>query len=200
MRLFGTDICMLTTPIFLVNTNWVFPCELFCPKRRLKHLFSDKGGNGFNKPNRLKRDSMRYPEHLPRNIGAAKTSTPRPTFRTPPLPRVAIPNYRKTIPKHVRVVWPKFKWARTPDSRSSADTTEALISQERRTKCATSFGSRPRISSTWVSIHLKNAGSRMTPYLTTSANPDLYMRSDRLSKTGYLKRQPWVDKKPPPGS
>jgi hypothetical protein len=78
-------------------------------------------------------------------------------------------------------VWPKFRMARRPLSRSSSPTTQALISQNVSRHAPAQPGRAPARRPGWPSSQARKVASAIGPYLMTSARPARNSRSGRLS-------------------
>src|SRR5690606_13103078 len=74
-------------------------------------------------------------------------------------------------------VCPKFRMARTPRSSGSACTTAALISTERRMRCARAVGSRASSAFVLARIQRRYSASAIAPCLSASARPARSSRS-----------------------
>ena len=68
-------------------------------------------------------------------------------------------------------VWPRLRSARSPVSRSSRETTPALMAQQRCTACASAAGSSASKASAFASSQAKKSASQISACFTTSARP-----------------------------
>ena len=80
-------------------------------------------------------------------------------------------------------VWPRLSRARSPRSRGSRSTMPALCSQLRAMAWASMAWSPPSSAVRSLISHWKNSGSRMQPYLITSARPARSSRAGRVRST-----------------
>jgi hypothetical protein len=63
---------------------------------------------------------------------------------------------------------------RSSRSRSSAATIDALMATDRATMSSRTSGSRARSAAVFFSMSARSSGSRLSPYLATSARPEMY--------------------------
>ncbi len=91
-------------------------------------------------------------------------------------------SYRAMVSRAWPTVWPKFRIARSPSSRSSFSTTRALMRQHAVTAGSSAAGLWPRSSPAFLSRVAKRLRSAITAHLTTSASPE------RSSRRGSVLR------------
>ena len=98
----------------------------------------------------------------------------------------ASPCNQTPYPCSVSIAWPKvcpkFKVARSPASRSSAETTRAFAAQDCSMVFINASSSSAQIEAMCCSNQVKKGSSQIKPYLITSASPADSSRGAKVRK------------------